>query len=237
VTPVPDRDTAYRPSARLWGTRLLYPPAPAAPIEVPALWGRSPDLVLHVIDWVHRHVRKIEPDGRWLRERYLRRTVLEVLAEGTTFCLGPCPERTLAASVVLSLNGIGHRLVAHERQVPGTGPPLVHMALELDTDDGPYWLDFAMWETKFCRGTYTFRKEIERTIGLQRVELPPAAELQHLRIEDLAQRVDTRESDRESKVDWYLGDLGHIDPRLKEEYLVLSPEASRYERRYVAPRA
>ncbi|MEU1626519.1 hypothetical protein ABZ746_14560 [Streptomyces sp. NPDC020096] len=234
---VPTSDaTAYRPSERLWGARALHPPAPEPAIELPALWGRSPDMVLHLIEWVHRRIRKIEPDERWLRERYLRRTVLEVLAEGTTFCLGPCPERTMAASVVLSMRGIGHRLVAHERQVFGTGPPLVHLALELDTDDGPHWLDFSMWETKFCRGTYTFRKDIERTIMLQRFDPPPARQLLHCRPEDLAHLVNSKESDRVSKVEWYMGDLGHIDPRLMEEHLIFSPEASRYERRRVAPR-
>ncbi|MGW8375225.1 hypothetical protein [Streptomyces sp. ODS28] len=228
--------TTANGSPRVWGARVFAPPGHAPPVRMPALWGRSTDMVLGLIDWVHAHVRKVEPDEQWLKERYVRRSVLEILAEGTTFCLGPCPERTVVASAVLSLNGVGHRLVAHERHVPGTGPPIVHMALELDLDEGPFWLDFTMWETKFIPGAYTFRKDIERTIGLTRIQLPPGDLLLHAKPDDLAHLVPRKESQREAKVEWYVPDLGHIDPRLLEEYVIFSPEASRYERRQIAPR-
>jgi hypothetical protein len=211
-------------------------PVRSAAAHLPALWGRTSDAVLQLIEWVHEHVRKIEPDEQWLRSRYLRRSVLEILEEGNTFCLGPCPERTLVASAALSLNGIEHELVLHEREVPGTGPPIVHMAIELETERGLSWFDFGMWESKFFRGGYSFRADIERTIGVQRVRLPPGEWLWKAKPDELSALLPRRESERDPKVDWYVGDLGHIDPRMLEEYLIFSPAASRYERRYVAPR-
>jgi hypothetical protein len=211
-------------------------PVPDAPVVLPALWGPTTSAVLYLMEWVHRHVRKIAPDETWLRTRYLKRTLLELLAEGTTFCLGPCPERTLVASAALSLSDIPHELVLHERQVPGTGPPIVHMAIELDTEQGPHWFDFGMWESKFFPGAYTFRKDIERTIGVQRVRLPHARHLLDATFDDLSSMLPRRESERDAKVDWYVPDLDHIDPRMLEEYLIFTEAASRYERRRIAPR-
>lgn len=231
---LPAAAEAYQPTEMLHAARA-FPGGAAAP-GLPALWGRTSDVVLQVIEWVHEHVRKIEPDEQWLRSRFLRRSVLEILDEGNTFCLGPCPERTLVASAALSLNDIEHELVLHEREVPGTGPPIVHMAIELETEQGRSWFDFGMWESKFFHGAYSFRADIERTIGVQRVRLPPAEWLCAARPEDLSALLPRRESERDPKVEWYVGDLGHIDPRMLDEYLIFSPAASRYERRYVAPR-
>ena len=201
---------------------------PAGQISMPALWGRSPDMVLSMIEWIHRSVRKIIPDEQWMRERYLRRTMLELLAEGTTFCWAPCPERTFVAASVLGLYGVPYRLVVHERQVPGAGPPSVHMAIELDLDGKPYWFDFSRWESKFFAGTYTFRTDIERTLGINRIEVPFSRELLNSKPGELMNIVgDTKWAE---KVDWFVGDLPHIDPQVVEERIIFSADASRYEK-------
>ncbi|GGK75449.1 hypothetical protein [Mangrovihabitans endophyticus] len=219
-------------TGRLRPGRRLEP----AGVVLPPMWGSVGDTVLSLIEWVHTHVRKVEADAAWLRTRYLRRSVLEILAEGTTFCLGPCPERTLVASAALSLYGVRHRIVLHERHVHGTGPPLVHMAIEVETEYGLHHVDFSMWETKYFRGEYRFRADIERTIGLTRIQLPAAHLLLGATPDALATLVPRRESERDAKVEWYLGDLGHIDPRLLDEHLIFTDAASRYERRHIAPR-
>ncbi|MEU6394518.1 hypothetical protein [Streptomyces sp. NPDC046939] len=212
---------------RLW--RGLAFATPAGPVVLPALWGRTTDLVVHLIEWVQHRVRKIAPDERWLRERYMHRSVLEVLAEGTTFCWAPCPERTFVASAVLNQHEVPHRLVLHERQVPGAGPPSTHMAVELDIARQTYWFDFSRWESKFCTGPYAFRADIERTIRVQRIELPFGPELLGVRPDDLVHLVEPGESDPEAKIDWFVGDLAHMDPRVLEERLIFSNAASRYE--------
>jgi hypothetical protein len=215
-------------SDRLWPAHSY--PTEAGPVELPAVWGRTTDTVLYLIEWVHRRVRKITPDERWLRERYMRRSVLEVLAEGTTFGWAPCLERTFVASSALAKNGIPHRFVMHERQVPGAGPAATHMAIELELDQGPYWIDFSRWETKFCAGTYTFRKEIERTIKVERVELPFGPALLSIRPEDLGRLIRYNGSEAELKMEWFVGDLSIIDERVLEERIIFSNAASRYER-------
>jgi hypothetical protein len=187
------------------------------------------------MEWVQRGVGKIIPDEQWLRERYLQRSAAELLAEGTTFAWAPCPERTLVAVCALGLHGVPHRVVVHERQVPGAGPPITHMAIELDTDDGPFWFDFSRQESKFCTGTYTFRADIERTIRVDRIDVPFTPEMLALRPVDLMSIVRISQADQDMKVNWFVGDLDHMDPRVLEEHIIFSPEASRYERAPARP--
>jgi hypothetical protein len=216
------------PVARLWPAHS-YPVGQEA-LTFPALWGRERDMVLFLIEWVHRQVRKIAPDEKWLRERYMRRSVLEVLAEGTTFCWAPCPERTFVASSVLAAHGLRHRLVLHERQVQGAGPPAAHMAIELELDGETHWFDFSRWESKFYAGAYAFRTDIERTISLQRVDMPFGEEMLATSPSDLARLVTLKETDWDSKVEWFVGDLAAIDDRVLEDRIIFSNAASRYEK-------
>lgn len=214
-------------SPQLWSA-ASYPTAPTR-TELPAAWGGATDVVVHLMDWVHRRVRKTAPDERWVRERYLKRSALEILSEGTTLSLGPCPERTIVASTALSMRGIRHQVVFHERQVLGTGPPSLHMAIELDTDSGPYWFDFGAWESKFFPGRYTFRANIERTISVTRIWAPFSEELLHTRPDELLGLVASQESDLEQKTQWYIDkELSYIRPEHLKDRIIFSKEASHY---------
>jgi hypothetical protein len=218
----------YTPSSPRLRHAARYPTQPTD-IGLPAVWGESTDLLVHLMEWVHRRVRKIAPDEQWVRERYMKRSALELLSEGTTLSLGPCPERTLVASTALSLWGVQHQVVFHERQILGTGPPTVHMVIEVDTDSGPYWLSFGAWESKLLAGEYSFREDIERTISLRRIQAPFSEELLRARPDDLLDLVQTREADRQKKTQWYIDkELRHIRPEHLEERIIFSKEASRY---------
>ncbi|MFH8748015.1 hypothetical protein ACH4GK_30795 [Streptomyces rimosus] len=204
-------------------------------IEVPALWGRPTDAVAHLMDWVHQHVRKALPDERWMRTRFLKRSVPDILAEGTTYCLRPCAERTLVAATVLSLHGFRHRIVTHERRLAGLGPPSGHLAIEFDTEHGPYWFDFGTWESKFFAGTYTFRQEIGRTTAVKRVRSPFGQDTLHTAFCDLMPLLPSRvtAADLEQGKEWFIRkELPHARPRHLSDRIVFSKEASRYTPRW-----
>jgi len=217
------------PAQRLW--RAGVGPEGLGPADLPPVWGRASDVVLYLIEWVHQRVRKIVPDERWLRERYMRRSVLEMLAEGTTLCIGPCPERTLVAAAALSLRGMPYRIVVHERQILGGGPPTVHFAIEIDDDGSPFWFDFGSWESRFYPGTYTYRANIERNIMLRRFELPFSEQLLGVRADQMMHMAQTREVSLERKLDWYLGELDHMHPVQMEDHIVFTDAASHYRPR------
>ncbi|CAJ61235.1 MULTISPECIES: hypothetical protein [Frankia] len=216
------------PASRVWAARVF--PVEPSPVELPALWGRPLDMALHIIEWVHRHVRKAEVDERWLRERFLRRTPAEILSEGITFGVRPCPERTVVASTALCVNDIPHTVVAHEFQSSKTEPPLLHFAIELDTDDGSYFFDFG-WETMFIRGSYTVGEGPKRMIGLQRIPMPPGSGplLLNARPLELLHLVSSKEFDVDEMIDRQVADLGRgISPRLLEERLIFNHAASMF---------
>ena len=135
----------------------------------PFFCGTKLNVVLSLIDFIHQAVKKtVWPENR-VRSTFARRTAAQVLADGDTLAFGPCPDRTLVALNVLRLHDINPSVVYHERRVPGFGPSTAHLALEMDLDGEPFFMDFGSRESRLMQGGYYYSPQIEETLVLKRI--------------------------------------------------------------------
>jgi hypothetical protein len=193
----------------------------------PRFYGDRLTCVQHTIDWVHEAVRKTIWSPERLRDRLMLRTPAEILADGDTFVMGPCVDRTGIAALLLSHHEIPYTVVAHERVIYGYGPPTMHLAVELEAEEGDYWFDFRWWETRFLKGKYEFNRLIEETIEINRFrsrDFDPFS----LDIAQAMAAASPRRFDRSAKIEWYCSQLDVVRPEMLREQLVYDPRHSRY---------
>jgi len=194
---------------------------------LPRFWGRPLDVVCHVIDWVHAAVVKRAWDDDRIRSRYLQRTVPEILADGDTLVLGPCPDRTFVAASILRAHDIPFQVVFHERHVAAYGPPTAHIAIEITDGARPYWFDFGYRESRFLTGTYFYKPELEETIQI--VRFPSGnIDLFALRVEDVFRLVSPRRINMDLKLDWYCDQMRGFNPELLEDHVIYDQAYSVY---------
>src|SRR5262249_4846638 len=146
---------------------------------------------------------------------------------GDTFVLGPCPERTAVAALVLTANEIPYTIVVHERQVAGYGPPTAHIAVEIEHEGEPYWFDFGWRETRFLRGRYVYKADIEETIQLLRSAWS-YFDAGNMTSEQAFEIVPPRRIEMDEKLAWYCSQLSTITDDLLQERLVFDPRFSVY---------
>jgi hypothetical protein len=197
------------------------------PEQLPVFFGDDLTRIHDVIEWVHAAVRKTHWEPERVRDRYLRRSLAEILSDGDTLVVGPCPDRTAIATVLLHHHEIPFELVIHERQIAGYGPPTVHMALEFDTPEGGHWCDFGFRETRFMAGRYDFDQSIEETIQITRfasADFDPFA----LSLEQAFELIAPQQAQLEAKVGWFCSQLETVTPEMLEERIAYEPDQSVY---------
>lgn len=197
-----------------------------AQFRPPIFSGNQRQRAFRVLQYVQWRVSK----DIWALDRiqleFARRTVSEIVRDGTTFAYAPCSERTIVAAAMLAVNSIDATVVYHERRVPGFGPSSPHFALEMRLDGEPYLMDFGARETRFMPGLYWWDRKWQETITLQRDSTPVHCEGQT--VETLYARFLTPNLDIPSKLVWYESQIGSGDTRVLRERLAYSLENSLY---------
>jgi hypothetical protein len=197
------------------------------PEQLPVFYGDRLTRVHQIIDWVHTAVMKTVWGPDRIRDSYLNRSATEILADGDTLAMGPCPDRTAIAAAALTHNGVPYQVVVHERQIAGYGPPTIHVAIELDADRGEFWCDFGFRETRFMRGRYFFNEEIEKTIQIARFgsqDFDPFS----LTLPKVLEIVSPQQTEREEKVEWFCTQMETVTPEILRDQIAYEPHHSVY---------
>jgi hypothetical protein len=178
---------------------------------------------------VHRTLPKRAWSDERIRSRYLQRSVVEILTDGDSFVLGPCPERTFVAAAVLTHHRVPYQIVYHERHIAAYGPPTAHIAVEIEHDGKPFWFDFGYRETRFLPGTYFYKPEIEETIQILRF---PSSLFDPLTLsaDDVFRLVSPQRIEMRDKLDWYCAQMRGMNPELLQEHLIYNLDYSLYNR-------
>jgi hypothetical protein len=122
------------------------------PATLPAFAGARQAVLEQTVAWVHSHVVRALPDEEWIRQRFLQRTVGEIISDGFTLAYMPCLERCLVTAAILGHHGIDTYFVLHDQ--PGG---LWHFAIELRLESGAWvWADYSSRESRLFDGPYRY---------------------------------------------------------------------------------
>lgn len=201
--------------------------------DLPVFYGHPIAKVHSAIDWIHNKVKKSVWDGARLREHFMRRTPAEILNDGDTLAIAPCPDRTVIAALLLRHNNVPFNLILHESESEDAGlePPTIHLALELEDRAGMYWFDFFALETRFVRGSYSYRADIAvKTLQLTRLggsDFDPFA----LTLDDISQLVSLEKTTFNSTLDWLCRAQAMTTPRMQLDRVAYDISDSVYSRK------
>jgi hypothetical protein len=138
------------------------------PADVPAFPGSRLEVLEQAMEWVHRRVVRRLPDEEWIRSRFLRRTVAEVLADGYTLAYAPCVDRTLLTQAVLGRHEVDSYVIVHNSP---TG--LWHLVMELQLENGRWvFADYGTRESRLYEGRYRFARAQQEPPRLLRMRAP-----------------------------------------------------------------
>lgn len=139
-----------------------------APPDVPAFSGPRAEILGLTMEWVHENVRRSLPDPTWIRERFLRRTIAEVVTDGFTLAYAPCVDRSLVTAAILGEHGIEMYVVLHDAP-NGTW----HLIMEVPLEDGSWlWGDYGTHESRLYPGRYRYGQLEDRIPRLLRMKGP-----------------------------------------------------------------
>jgi hypothetical protein len=138
------------------------------PADVPRFAGSRLEVLEQTMEWVHRRVVRRLPDENWIRSRFLRRTIAEVLADGYTLAYAPCVDRTLLTHAVLGGHGVDSYVILHD-----SASGLWHLVMELELEDGSWvFADYGTRESRLYEGRYRFARAQKRPPRLLRMMAP-----------------------------------------------------------------
>ena len=122
------------------------------PKDLPSFGGPRLTMLEALMGWVHAKVVRTLPDEAWIRQKFLRRSIREVLDDGFTLAYAPCVDRTLVTSAVLGTLGIEPYIILHDG-INGTW----HLILEVQAEDGSWiWADYGNRESRLFEGRYRY---------------------------------------------------------------------------------
>lgn len=172
--------------------------------DLPVFYGPPIAKVHSAIEWIHSRIKKTVWDVERLRKNYMRRTPAEILNDGDTLAIAPCPDRTVIAALLLRHNAVPFNLILHESESQETGlePPTIHLAVEIENRAERYWFDFFALETRFVQGSYSFRGDrAVNTLQLTRLrgsDFDPFT----LTRADIGQLISLEKTTFDSTLDW-----------------------------------
>ncbi len=118
--------------------------------------------------WVHSHVVRRLPDEVWIRTRFLRRTIGEIIEDGFTLAYAPCVDRSLTTMAILGFAGVESYVVFHDAP-SGIG----HLVMEVQLEDGSWmWCDYLARESRLYDGRYRFGQVPDNIPRLLRLKGP-----------------------------------------------------------------
>ncbi|MFP4118880.1 MAG: hypothetical protein ACLFTH_02385 [Candidatus Woesearchaeota archaeon] len=103
------------------------------------------DLSELLVSWVDENVKRTRWDDEKVERDFARRSVYEILADGTTFYMNPCPDFASVALYglyYLSSEGVKNPQLIAVPEINGYGVPSVHFHDRFEYDDTPYIMDF-----------------------------------------------------------------------------------------------
>jgi hypothetical protein len=140
--------------------------------QLPRFSGSRLEVTEQIMMAVHELVARILPDEQWIREKYLRRSIGEILADGFTLAHGPCLDRTLVTAALLGAHGIYSYLLIQE--MPSGR---AHVIQEVQLEDGTWiWFDYAKDETRLISGRYRYARIPGREPRFIRIGAPKFSE-------------------------------------------------------------
>lgn len=138
------------------------------PADVPTFSGSRLGVLEQTMEWVHWRVVRRLTDEDWIRSRFLRRTVAEVLADGYTLAFAPCVDRTLLTQAVLGGHDIDSYVILHD-----SPSGLWHLVMELELEDGNWvFADYGTRESRLYEGRYRFARVQKKPPRLLRMMAP-----------------------------------------------------------------
>jgi hypothetical protein len=137
-------------------------------LDLPAFEGTRLEIVEQTIEWVHLSVARALPSEEWIRARFLRRTIGEIITDGFTLAYMPCLERTLVTMAMLGRHGIECNLLLEE--FPGC---VWHFAIEVEREDGSWvFADYQNRESRLIDGRYRYALVPESIPRFMRIRGP-----------------------------------------------------------------
>ncbi len=165
-------------------------------LDVPGIdLGTISDKMYFLSEWVLANVKRVAWSNDKIEKCYGRRSVEQILYEGETCYMGPCPDLTAVAIAAMNKYGLNPEIAVEKLEEPGFDFPRFHFASEFMHDGQRYFLDFNTGKTVvFGKGDYSNIKKNVSRIGLWKFDgsiLKPDTKLSSL----LTGEMGFRESD------------------------------------------
>lgn len=138
------------------------------PNGVPGLRGSRVQILEETIKWVHRRVARALPDETWIRQRFLRRTLGEVVHDGFTLANASCIDRTLVTTAILARHSVDSFII-----VSNWPSGRLHLTIELEREDGSWvWADYGSNESRLFEGRFWYARVPGNVPQLARMRSP-----------------------------------------------------------------
>lgn len=128
------------------------------------------NLAKEIVFEVNKKVRRVYWTNEQLDKWFGRRSAKEILDNGTTCFMNPCPDLTFVSAYLMSSNNIKHNIVVEEH-FPTKEFPFnrLHFALEFQSKDKRYSLNYKKCnEVYISGGDYNGREDIPQA-GMIRI--------------------------------------------------------------------
>jgi len=112
--------------------------------------------------WVDKKIKRVQWTNEQIDNWFGKRSVKEIIQNGTTCFMNPCLDLTLVSSYVLTQNNIKNNLVIEEHlPTKEFNFNRLHFALDFLDETGKYFLNYEQENKAYvCVGEYSGRKDI-----------------------------------------------------------------------------